>query len=76
MIKFLGWLFAIWLLGSIIYSTKFHLGNYLLQKHRIKNKEVGEVYERLHKQINWNSLILVQLIKIVIIVFLIGFLLR
>ena len=74
--KILGWLFAILLFGSIIYSIKFHLGNYLLQKQRIKNKEVGEVYESLHKQMNWGSLILMQVAKLTITIFLLYLLLK
>ncbi|PKN00742.1 MAG: hypothetical protein CVU77_08780 [Elusimicrobia bacterium HGW-Elusimicrobia-1] len=74
--EILGWLFVIWLLGSTIYSIKFHLGNYLLQKQRIKNKVVGELYETLHKQINWKSLILIQVSKLTIAIFLLYLLLK
>jgi hypothetical protein len=32
MFEILGWLIILWLLGSTIYSTKFHLGNYFRSK--------------------------------------------
>jgi hypothetical protein len=63
-LKFISWMFVIGLLGSFIYSTKYHLGNYWLQKKKIKNKEVGETYEHLHKQFNWNLVIFFQLVKV------------
>jgi len=61
-----GWLLVVCLVGSTIHSTKFHVGTYLLQKQRIKNKEVGEVYKSLHKQMNWSFLIFIQIGKLII----------
>lgn len=71
--EILGWLFVIWLIGSAIYSTKFHLSNYLSRKQKIKNKGIGEVtdeaYEHLHKQVNWSLLIFMQIAKLAIAIF-------
>ena len=63
-IQIIGWLFVIGLIGSAIYSSLFHIGNFLRQKGKIQNGEVGEVYARLHKQFNWKLLIVIQLIKL------------
>lgn len=62
----IGWLVVIYLFGSVIYSTQFHLGNYLLQKQRIKSGEVGGAYKQLHKQTNRGILIFIQLIKLIV----------
>jgi hypothetical protein len=60
-IQIIGWLFVIGLIGSAIYSSLFHIGNFFRQKRKIQN---GEVYTRLHKQFNWKFLIVTQFIKL------------
>jgi hypothetical protein len=67
--QILGWGVIVWMIGSTIHSTKFHLGNYLIQKQKINNNEVGETYKHLHEQTNWRMLILFQLSKLSIAIF-------
>ena len=67
-LKFLGWLSVLWLLGSTIYSIIFHLKAYSRQSKRIQKGEVGKIYETLHKQTNWGTLIIIQIIKIVFVI--------
>ncbi len=74
--KTFGWMLTIYLAGSTIYSSRFFINSYLLQKKRIKNKEVGEVYEHAHKQTNWSLLIFMQLAKLAIAFFLVYLLLK
>lgn len=79
MIKIIGWLLVSWLLGSTIYSIKFHLGNYLREKQEIvntKNKENKEIIKFMHKQMNWGLLVIIQIIKAVIAIFILYFLLK
>ena len=74
--KILGWVLATYLAGSTIHSSKFFFNSYQIQKQRIKNKEVGEVYEHAHKQTNWSLLIFMQLAKLAIAFFLVYLLLK
>ena len=74
-LKTLGWIFVIWLLCSTIYSTIFHLSNYLFRKQKIKNEEVDELYIILHKRMSGN-LIFTQLAKITIMIIMLYFLLK
>jgi len=67
-ITIIGWLIVVWLIGSVLYSSQFHLINYLRQKQRIKAGEVGELYEKLHKELNWRSLIIAQVAKLAVVV--------
>lgn len=79
MIKIIGWLLVSWLLGSTIYSTKFHLGNYLREKQEIintKKKENKKIVKFMHKQMNWGVLVIIQIIKAVIAIFILYFLLK
>jgi len=55
----IGWVAVIWLLGSVIYSSFFHIRTYRVQKKRILTGEVGEVYAKLHKEMKWLMLIYV-----------------
>jgi len=71
----IGWLIVIWLGGSLIYSVQFHLRSYLQQRQSIKNDESGNVYRNLHKKINWQSLIIIQVLKLAVIAILLYFLL-
>jgi hypothetical protein len=74
----LSWIAIILFAGSFLYSSKFHLGNYLLQRKRIKNSEdkiSGGVYKHMHEKINWKMLILFQVIKLGIIIVILDFLL-
>ena len=73
-----SWIAVILFAGSFLYSSKFHLGNYLLQRKRIKNSEdkIGdEVYKHMHEKTNWKMLILFQVIKLGIVIMLLYFLL-
>ncbi|MCD4693142.1 MAG: hypothetical protein K8R79_09520 [Calditrichales bacterium] len=65
-IQIISWVFVIGLIGSAIYSSLFHIGNFLRQKRKIQNGEIGEVYISLHKQFNWKFLIVIQFIKLFI----------
>lgn len=69
MFYILGWIIVIWLIGSTILSTQFHLKSYLSQKTRIRSGEVGESYQYLHKQHNWKLLVFIQLVKLTIALF-------
>lgn len=75
-LKIIGWIAVIWLGGSFLYSTKFHLGNYLSIKAKKESGESGEVYEEIAKRrFSWKTVIFFQVIKLVIIVALLYFLL-
>ena len=69
-LRIIGWIIVIWLTGSLIYSVRFHLNNYLIQRSRIKSGEVGEIYKEAHRNMNWKSLIYIHLFKVLIIVLL------
>jgi len=69
-LKILGWIGVIFLFGSFLYSMKFHLGNYFIQRKRIKNGEIGEVYKQLHKEFGWGKIVFIQLIKLFLTVLL------
>ena len=70
----IGWITVIGFAGSLLYSTQFHLRNYLTQRKRINTGEVGEIYAEGHGAIKWRSLIYMQLFKLAIIFVLIFFL--
>ncbi len=59
----IGWIAVVWLLGSFLYSSKFHIKNYLLRKQRIKAGEPDTAYERLHKELNYSFLKIVKIGK-------------
>ena len=67
-LKLVGWLFILWLSGSTIYSTIFHLKAYFRQRNRIQKGEVGPIYETLHKKTNWGTFITIQIVKIVLVI--------
>lgn len=48
---------------------------YFRQRKRIQKGEVGQIYETLHKQTNWGTLITIQIVKIVLIIIVATFLL-
>lgn len=75
LLKILGWILVIFLSGILLYSIKFHLGNYLLQRQRIRTSEVGEVYKQLHKEMKWGNIIFIQLAKLFLIFFMLTILL-
>ena len=64
--KILAGIVALWLIGSAIYSSRFHYANYSIQRHKIKSGLVDEIYERLHNQQNWGMLVVIQLVKFAI----------
>ena len=55
MFSVIGWVAVAWFLGSVVYSSLYHLRNYQNQKKRILKREVGEVYEKLHKEVKGNN---------------------
>lgn len=57
MFSVIGWLVVTLLLGSVVYSSLFHLRTYQVQKKRILAGEVGEVYAKLHKELKWGTTI-------------------
>jgi len=71
MFSVIGWVAVTWLLGSVAYSSLFHLRNYQVQKKRISTGEVGEVYEKLHKEVKWGTLFTIQIVKVIAALFLI-----
>ena len=72
----IAWVVVVWLFGSVIYSTQFHLRAYLISKGRLKTRDTGEPYPRLLKQQNWWFLAEIQLLKLAIaVVLLLTFLL-
>jgi len=74
-LKIIGWIAVAGFAGSFLYSTKFHLENYLLQKQRIKSEEVGDTYKEMGKKFNWRAIILFQVIKLAIVIILLFLLL-
>ena len=68
--RIIGWIIVIWLAGSLLYSIRFHLRNYLIQRQRINSGEVGEFYKEAHRNMNWKSLIYIQLFKFLVIIIL------
>jgi len=70
----IGWIALIWLSGSFLYSTQFHLKNWLLRKHEIKSGEVSDFYKKIHKKMTLR-LIFLQATKLVVVVVLLYFLL-
>lgn len=74
MFSVIGWLAVAWLLGSVVYSSLFHIRSYRVQKRRILTGEVGEVYAQLHKEMKWGTLFIVQIIKGIVALMLIYFL--
>jgi hypothetical protein len=71
MFSVIVWVAVTWLLGSVVYSSLFHLRNYQVQKKRISTGEVGEVYTKLHKEMNWGTLFTIQIVKVIAALFLI-----
>jgi len=71
MFSIIGWVAVACLLGSVVYSSLFHLRNYQVQKKRISTGEVGEVYAKLHKEMNWGTLFTIQIVKVIAALFLI-----
>lgn len=71
MFSIIGWVAAILLLGSVVYSSLYHLRNYHIQKKKILKGEVGEVYEKLHKEVKWGTLFRIQIVKVIVALILI-----
>ncbi len=65
MFSVIGWVAVAWLLGSVVYSSFFHLRAYQVQKKRISTGEVSEVYTKLHKEMKWGTLFTIQIVKII-----------
>jgi len=61
--KIVLWFILLWLIGSVIYSTRFHISNFLNRKKKIKSEEVGELYESIHGRFNI-KLVLLQTVKL------------
>ena len=65
MFSIIGWVAVACLLGSVVYSSFFHLRTYQVQKKRISTGEVGEVYTKLHKEVKWGTLFIIQIVKVI-----------
>ena len=76
MFNFIGWFIVFMLIGSVLYSAKFQISNYLLQKRKIRINVVSQTYADLQGNINWNSLITIQLVKTIIAIALIFLLIK
>jgi len=71
MFSVIGWVAVTWLLGSVVYSSLFHLRAYQVQKKRVLTGEVGEVYAKLHKEMKWGTLFIIQIVKVIVALMLI-----
>lgn len=67
----IGWVAVSWLLGSVVYSSLYHLRTYQAQKKRILTGEVGEVYAKLHKEMKWRTLFTIHIVKVIVALMLI-----
>ena len=80
MLKILGWIIVIWLFGSTIYSTQFHLRNYFGSKDRdsiiAKDLETPAQQLLMNKKEFFRRVLSMQIVKIVFMCFLIYFLLN
>ena len=74
MFSVIGWIVVAWLLGSVVYSSLFHIRTYRVQNKRILTGEAGEVYTKLYKEMKWGTLFTIQIIKVVVALMLIFFL--
>ena len=80
MLSIIGWVIVIWLMGSTIFSTQFHLRNYYRSKGN--NTIIAKDLEGPDKQIDLDRnvflkrVIGMQVAKILIAIFLIYFLLK
>lgn len=78
MLEILGWIIVVWLTGSIIYSTQFHLRNYLKSKDKdiiIAQQMDGPSHiEPMSKKDFLKKVLSLQLYKITIILVLLYFL--
>ena len=75
MLQILGWVVVVWLLGSTIYSTQFHLGNYFRSKDKetvvSKDLEYSGQELILTKKVFLQRVLTLQIVKIVIAILLI-----
>lgn len=80
MLEILGWIVVVWLTGSTIYSTQFHLQNYLKSKDKdniIAHQMDGPSHvELMSKKDFLKKVFNLQLYKVVIILILLYFLLK
>lgn len=80
MLQILGWVIVVWLFGSAIYSTQFHLRNYFRSKDSetlIAHDLEGPGQEIIINKKNFLRRVLgMQIVKICIMCFLIYFLLN
>ena len=67
-LKILGWVLVVYLIGSLFYSTKFHLQNY--HHSEAKDSKIGkDLWESF-----LNRIMIMQLIKLFIAAFLVSLL--
>ncbi len=80
MFNILGWIIIIWLLGSIVYSTQFHLRNYLASKDKnsvVAHQMDGPSHvEIMSKEDFLKKVIGLQLYKAITIIVLLYFLIK
>lgn len=74
MLRVLGYIFAFWLLGSFFYSIFFHVRKWLQMKRKIQRGKVGEMYKFLFQESKWRKIVLIQLIKIFISLYILSLL--
>ncbi len=80
MLYYIGWIIVAWLFGSTIYSTQFHLRNYLQSKNNetlIAKDLDGPGQEiPMNKNVFLKRVLLMQIIKIGVMSFLVYWLLK
>jgi hypothetical protein len=80
MLRILGWIVVVWLFGSIIYSTQFHLKNYFNSRGRdsliAKDLEAHGQEIEIKRNEFLRRVLGLQFIKVVLMLFLISMLLK
>ncbi len=80
MTYYIGWIIVAWLFGSTIYSTQFHLRNYLQSRNNealIAKDLDGQGQETLmNKNVFFKRVLTMQIIKIGVMSFLVYLLLK
>jgi beta-lactamase regulating signal transducer with metallopeptidase domain len=80
MLRILGWIIVVWLFGSIIYSTQFHLRNYFISRGResltAKDLEAPGQEIEIKRNEFLRRVLGLQFIKIALMLFLIYMLLN
>jgi hypothetical protein len=78
--RIIGWIIVIWLFGSTIYSTQFHLRNYLRSKDRkwivAKDLEAPGQEIKMNRDSFLRHIIIMQFIKLFVMAFLIYLLIK